>query len=108
MHIDLPDFGGSECSPDLRQRSAGRTVSWESPVLGESVSMYEAEETVQDILSNVKRLLAQPLPEPVTSRPLPQPPGKKIESFSLPRAYRDMFKIILPIPGRRKHLEGKI
>ncbi len=35
-------------------------VSWESPVLGESASMYEAEEAVQDILSQVKRLLAEP------------------------------------------------
>ena len=61
MHIDLPDYGGSDlqCSPDLRNQQP-RTVSWESPVLGESASMYEAEEAVQDILSQVKRLLAEP------------------------------------------------
>ena len=76
MHIDLPDFGDSECSPDLRQLTAGgRTVSWESPVLGESVSMYEEAAAVKDILSQVKRLLADPAPGQGTARP-PAPRGK--------------------------------
>jgi hypothetical protein len=70
MHIDLPDYGGSECSPATARPTT--TDSWESPVLGESVSMYEQQqqeqvdevEAVQDILSQVKRLLANnPAPD---------------------------------------------
>ena len=55
----MPDYGGSDCSPDLR-RDKGRS---ESPVLGESVSMYEEEkvkEVYHDILSKVNKLLAEP------------------------------------------------
>ena len=71
MNIDLPDYAGSDCSPDLR-RSEDK-VSWESPVLGESVSMYEGRderleqderEVYNDILTQVNRLLSQPTIEP--------------------------------------------
>ena len=44
-------------------------------MLGESVSMYEEAAAVKDILSQVKRLLADPAPGQGTARP-PAPRGK--------------------------------
>lgn len=74
INIDLPDYPGSECSPDLRKQRD--MVSWESPVLGESVTMYEEQQQYQeqrnmedvyhDIISKVNKLLTEPLP-PVTA-----------------------------------------
>ena len=49
---DSPAQAGTSCA-----------TSWESPVLGESVSMYEAEqiqEVYTDILSKVNKLLGEP------------------------------------------------
>ena len=46
-------------------QAGNSATSWESPVLGESVSMYEAEqmkEVYSDILSKVNKLLAEPEP----------------------------------------------
>jgi hypothetical protein len=86
INIDLPDYPASDCSPDLKKQQAvtnswdspvqagnswqspgqagnSCATSWESPVLGESVSMYEAEKiqgVYTDILSKVNRLLAEP------------------------------------------------
>jgi len=71
MNIDLPDYPASECSPDLRKQSLARyRTSWESPVLGESVSMYEEEQiqgVYNDILAKVNRLLVEPDPALVTN-----------------------------------------
>ena len=65
MNIDLPDYAGSDCSPDLKRTSD--KVSWESPILGESVSMYEETQDVRgvydDIMTQVNRLLAEPPPQ---------------------------------------------
>lgn len=61
--LDSPNQVGN-CMGSPAQ--AGNSVaSWESPVLGESVSMYEAEqmkEVYSDILSKVNKLLAEPEP----------------------------------------------
>eukprot|EP00088_Acartia_fossae_P070557 TRINITY_DN9486_c0_g1_i2.p1 TRINITY_DN9486_c0_g1~~TRINITY_DN9486_c0_g1_i2.p1 ORF type:complete len:776 (+),score=194.62 TRINITY_DN9486_c0_g1_i2:318-2645(+) len=83
INIDLPDYPASDCSPDLKRQSSGAasgrpnnySTSWESPVLGESVSMYEAEQiqhVYDDILTKVNRLLATDAPDqPATVQ---QPP----------------------------------
>ena len=77
INIDLPDYAGSECSPDLRHRNK-EMVSWESPVLGESVSMYEqqqhqdVEDAYHNIMSKVNQLLGEPLPTTCQS---PATPG---------------------------------
>jgi len=91
LNIDLPDYPGSECSPDLRKQ--GDKVSWESPVLGESVSMYEEQknaEVYNDILSQVNRLLGQPPPHQVLGQPPPQqvlgqPPPQQAHGYAPPQ-----------------------
>jgi len=65
LNLDMPDFAESDCSPDIRRQDDKE--SWESPVLGESVSMYAEQEQQQevhrvynDILTKVNKLLAEP------------------------------------------------
>jgi len=65
LNLDMPDFAESDCSPDIRRQEDKE--SWESPVLGESVSMYAEQEQQQevhrvynDILTKVNKLLAEP------------------------------------------------
>lgn len=92
IHLDLPEYqespgeGGQRGQPSMTRSSS---ASWSSPVLGESVSMYEegnqeegqGDEDVaqlyQNILGQVKRLLSKsdnPSPTPVTERYVPSPP----------------------------------
>merc|ERR1719447_1752517 len=90
IHLDLPEY---QESPSGDRRPANMT-SWSSPVLGESVSMYEemgrqsaephvaedqedVAELYHNILGQVKRLLAK---EEDTASPPPPPP------LSLPSA----------------------
>ena len=61
--LDSPNQAGN--SMDSPAQAGTSATSWESPVLGESVSMYEAEqmkEVYSDILSKVNKLLAEPEP----------------------------------------------
>ena len=55
--------GGANSWDSPAQAGTSCATSWESPVLGESVSMYEAEqiqEVYTDILSKVNKLLGEP------------------------------------------------